>query len=64
MMLAGDENRYKRDRLIESFFKDILGYGNLTNDELMNAFYEQLKIVNKKYKEINSIRMLDSIIWE
>lgn len=63
MMLAGDSNRYKRDRQIDEFFQDILGYGKLTNAELTEAFREQLRIVNEKYPEIDNIRGLDSIIW-
>ncbi|MGI6644480.1 MAG: hypothetical protein ACOX28_01810 [Bacilli bacterium] len=63
MMLAGDSNRYKRDRQINVFFEDLLGYGKLTDEELTDAFFEQLAIVNKKYKEIDNLRLLDSVIW-
>lgn len=63
MMLAGDSNRYKRDRQIDEFFQDILGYGKLTNEEMTEAFHDQLKVVNERYPEIDNIRGLDSIIW-
>lgn len=63
MMHAGDENRFKPDRHIYTFFEKILEYGKLTENELEKAFFDELAIVKEVYPYFTA-RSLDSLIWE
>ncbi len=63
MMHAGDENRFKPDRHIYTFFEKILGYGKLTETELEQVFFDELAKVKVVYPFFTA-RSLDSLIWE
>lgn len=63
MMHAGDENRFKPDRHIYTFFEDLLGYGKLNEKELEKAFFYELNLVKKLYPFFTA-RSLDSLMWE
>lgn len=63
MMHAGDENRFKPDRHIYTFFEKLLMYGLLSEVELEKTFYKELEIVKIKYPFFTA-RTLDSLIWE
>ena len=63
MMHAGDENRFKPDRHIYTFFEDLLGYGKLNGKELEKAFFYELNLVKKLYPFFTA-RSLDSLMWE
>lgn len=62
MMHAGDENRFKPDRHIYTFFEKILGYGKLTETKLEQVFFEELAKVKEVYPFFTA-RSLDSLIW-
>lgn len=63
MMHAGDENRFKPDRHIYTFFEKILGHGKLTETELEQVFFDELTKVKEVYPFFTA-RSLDSLIWE
>lgn len=63
MMHAGDENRFKPDRHVYTFFEELLMYGPLSEVELEKTFYKELEIVKMKYPFFTA-RTLDSLIWE
>ncbi len=62
MMHAGDENRFKPDRHIYTFFQEYLNYGPLTEEKLKDVFFEELIKVKEKYPYFTA-RSFDGLIW-
>ncbi len=62
MMNAGDDNRFKPDRHIYTFFEDYLNYGSLTEERLREVFFKELEKVKTKYSYFTA-RSFDSLIW-
>lgn len=62
LMLSGDTRTFKPDRHMFNFFGNFLEYGVMNEDDLRNAFEEQLIIIKMSYPKF-TIRTLDSLIW-
>ncbi|MGI6771674.1 MAG: hypothetical protein ACOX5Y_04625 [Acholeplasmataceae bacterium] len=62
MMNVGDDNRFKPDRHIYTFFGEYLKYGSLTEEKLREVFFNELEKVKEKYPYFTA-RSFDSLIW-
>jgi len=62
LMLSGDENSIKPDRMIERFVEECIGK-KMSVSELMRLFTDVLKILKNDYHQL-TLRELDHEIWK
>ena len=62
-MLAGDENRCKPDVHIKRFVKNACNVEFTNENDYQKLFSKAVSDLKKKYSNINSVSVLDGIIW-